>query len=142
LLAVGVATVDGVADLSIYALPPDQLPKAAVAAWVIRSAITAESDAQRKQIDYWKTANAVSATAATESSAILDTTVFAAPDNPVQQVRVSTFKGTMQRSGKLVSEQIWSNLFQRSVRFLDDDRITGTLHEFLTIKDMGLIDTS
>lgn len=138
--AVGVASIDGIADSSIR--NASTLPKGAVSAWMIRSAKNARTPDFDAQVSYWKTANDVAAEPVSENLGYLETTLYTANTNHLQQVRDSVFHGTLPISGAALSEELWKKVFSHTLRFLDDDSVTGTLRAFETIKDMGLRDSS
>ncbi len=115
------------------------LPPTSMAAWLITDSTTT---LVTQQADYWKTLNNVSATPTTTTDSYFSTSIYTNATNTFKQVRQSTFTSSSSISGKALSQYIWTNMFNKVLRFKDDDRVNGSLHEAKTIADMGLIDTT
>lgn len=136
-----VAGIRGVADASTYKLPAELLPASAMSAWIIRNPASELTAAENAQRDYWARANEVAGTSKANSDTFLETTVQANAANPYQEVRVSSVK-VENYGGKQLSERIWNEMFSKVVRFDDNDSTNGSLHAQLSIKGLGLIDTT
>jgi len=141
-LAAAVAGVGEVAPASTFELPADRRPVSAMAAWIIRDSSSSLSLNEMKQVAYWSTANGASTATGTDSSAALDTITYAHPDNEVQAVKVSNLRTGSKGDSKAVSEQIWTQMFDRTIRFLDHTGTNGTLHRNESITSMKLIETT
>lgn len=137
-----VAGVDGVAPDSTFELPVSERPTSAMAAWIIRSSSSALSLSEMKQVAYWTTANGVSSAPIADSSTALDTMTYALPGNEVQAVKVSNLRTGAMGESKAVSEQIWTQMFDRTIRFPDHTGTNGTLHRNESIASMKLIETT
>lgn len=142
-----VAGIRGTADASIFNLPVGatpvgaSLPVSSMAVWLIKDASTTLSAAETQQIAYWNKQNAVAASAKTSSDVAFETISYTNAANPLQEVRISSFKSPAL-SGQALSEKIWNEMFSKVVRFLDDTRVNGSLHSWQSIKEMGLIEES
>ena len=142
-----VAGVRGTAPAPVFALPEGDtppgasLPVSSMAVWVIRDGLPSWSASEAQQIAYWNRLNAVAPSSATTSDEAFDTVSYANSANPLQEVRISSFKGA-PLSGHALSEKIWSGMFSKVARFLDDTRVNGSLHAWESIKEMGLVEES
>jgi poly(3-hydroxybutyrate) depolymerase len=137
-----VAGVGGTADAAVFNLPAAQLPPTTMAAWIInRSAAEAFDPSEAQQVDYWNNQNAVYTPAVSQSDSSFTSLVYASQDRPYQSVKVSTML-LAGYAGKALSQEIWDGMFSQTVRFFDDDRTNGTLHQNQSIADMGLTDTT
>ena len=154
-----VAGIDGVADPAVFKLPKTEytfpstpgaiklsaatpfggsLPTTAMSVWLLS---TKPGTNVTQQADYWKTLNAVASTPTMTSDASFDTTVYKNATNGFQEVRLSTFKDPAI-SGKALSQYLWTNMFSKVIRFKDDDRVNGSLHETKTSTELGLKDST
>ena len=139
-LAGAVAGIGGVAPASTFERPASERPASAMATWVIRDSSPALSLNEIQQIAYWSTANGASAAAVSDNSNVLDTTTYAHPGNEVQVVKVSSLRAGARGDSKAVSEQIWTQMFDRTIRFPDNTTTNGTLHRNESIASMKLIE--
>jgi poly(3-hydroxybutyrate) depolymerase len=154
-----VAGIDGVANPAVFALPKTaytfpanpgavtistatpfgkSLPPTTMSVWLLSTKSGANVT---QQADYWKTQNAVAATPTTTSDGSFDTTVYKNAANAFQEVRISTAKSPAL-SGKALSQYLWTNMFSKVIRFKDDDRVNGSLHQTKTSTELGLKDTT
>jgi poly(3-hydroxybutyrate) depolymerase len=138
----GVAAVGGSAEASVFALPAAQLPPTTMASWIISSFSASADPTQSKQIDYWNSQNGVYSAGADTVDASFKSKTFATTDRPMQQVIVSTILPAVAQSGKTLSQAIWDRFFSKSLRFLDDDRVNGSVRLNQTTTEMTLIDES
>ena len=136
-----VASIGGVAETEVFALPSAQLPPTTISSWIIKRSATEVDPSEAQQIAYWNKQNAVYTPAVAQSSTNFTSQVYASQDRPLQLVKVSSMNLTGY-AGKALSQEIWDGMFAGTVRFFDDDRINGTLHENKSIADMKLIDES
>ena len=142
-----VAGIRGTADSAIYNLPVGatpvgaSLPVSSMAVWLIKDAADTLSAGETRQISYWSKQNAVAVSAKTSSDDAFDTISYTNIANPLQEVRISSFKN-QALSGQALSEKIWNEMFSKVSRFLDDTRVNGSLHSWESIKEMGLIEES
>ncbi len=153
----GVAAIDGVADPVVFQLPKTQLvipdvpevtkvstdtpigrslPPTAMPVWLITRDNTTNVT---QQADYWKQQNEVAPTPVTRTDAVFSSTIFQNAENPLQEVRLSTF-ADRNVSGKDLSLHLWDNMFRDVIRFKNDDRRNGALVAFKTDEQLGLID--
>lgn len=140
-LAGAVAGVGDVAPASTFELPADQRPISAMAAWIIRNSSSPLSLNEIKQVAYWSNANGAGATGA-DSTPALDTITYAHPGNEVQAIKVSNLRAGAKGESKAVSEQIWTQMFDRTIRFPDHTGTNGSLHRNESIASMNLIETT
>ena len=139
--ATGVAAIDGVAEAATLALPQGALPPSAMAVWQLRPLPTPLSVREQAQLDYWRKANAATGAHVRSAGAgRVQTLIYAAPDNPVQSVRMSTLNASPGDT-LAISKMVWDDMFSRVVRFPDHTKTNGTLHADQTIASMGLIET-
>lgn len=140
--AAAVAAIGGVAEATTLALPREQLRETTVAVWQFRSLPTPLGANEQLQLDYWRAANRTSASGdRAKGSGRIQTVSYVAPENPMQQVRVSSLNAAAGDSPE-VSRLIWDELFDKVVRFRDDTRTNGSLRPDLTIAEMGLLETT
>jgi len=137
-----VASIGGVAESTTFELPAAQRPVSAMAAWQFRAADAELSLDDIKQIAYWTTANATQAKAVVTQTEQADTTTYAKADNDVQQVKVSRLRAGQSGDSLAVSQLIWSQMFDRTVRFADTKTTNGTLHANETIASMRLVEST
>jgi poly(3-hydroxybutyrate) depolymerase len=142
-----VAGIRGTADAAIYNLPAGatpagaSLPVSTMVAWIFRDPATYLSSGEVLQRDYWNKQNSVASSPKASSDSSFDTYSYTNVANPLQETRVSTFK-TPALSGKDLSLYIWNNMFSKVLRFLDDTRVNGSLHNWESIAEMGLTESS
>ncbi len=142
-----VAGIRGTADSSIYYLPVGatpagaSLPVSSMAVWLIRDDSPVLSAGELQQVSYWNKQNSVASAPQTSSDEAFDTVSYTNAANPLQEVRISSFKD-QELSGLALSEKIWNGMFSKVVRFLDDTRVNGSLHPWESIKEMGVIEES
>jgi|GEM_PF-1439319 poly(3-hydroxybutyrate) depolymerase len=136
-----VATVDGTAESSVYSLPAAQLPPTTMASWMMQSKSTVKDPNQDTQVAYWNKQNSVSGAGTASADAVFKSTTYASADRPMQQVIVSTLPYETF-TGKALSQEIWKRLFSKSLRFLDDTRVNGSVRQNMTSDEMKLIDTT
>lgn len=141
-LAGAVAGVGDVAPAPTFELPADQRPVSAMAAWIVRTNSAPLSLNEIKQVAYWSNANGASGVTGTDSTPALDTVTYAHPSNEVQAVKVSTLRAGARGESKAVSEQIWTEMFDRTIRFPDHTGTNGTLHRNESIASMKLLETT
>ncbi|WP_382323085.1 alpha/beta hydrolase family esterase [Hydrogenophaga sp. UC242_53] len=139
-LAGAVAGVGDVAPAPTFELPADQRPVSAMAAWIVRTNSAPLSLNEIKQVAYWSNANGASGVTGTDSTPALDTVTYAHPSNEVQAVKVSTLRAGVRGESKAVSEQIWTEMFDRTIRFPDHTGTNGTLHRNESIASMKLLE--
>lgn len=137
----GVAGVGGTAEPEIFSLPTAQLPTTTIAAWIIRREPGTTEPTEAQQVAYWNKGNGISTSPAAKSEPNFSSQVYASPDRPAQQVKVST-PTVSGYAGKALSQQIWDTMFSKTVRFFDDNRTNGSMRANLTIEEMGMTDNS
>lgn len=137
-----VASIDGTAEPEVFALASDKLPPTTMSSWIIKTKTQADPS-EATQIAYWNKQNSTStsSTLTVVDDPTFASRVYASDARPLQQVKVSTSK-LSGYAGKALTENIWENLFAKTVRFFDDNRTNGTIHANQTIEDMKLIDTT
>lgn len=140
-LATAVAGIQGVAPGATYELLR-QRPPSAMAAWLWRAPGAGLSLDEIKQIAYWTTANAAQDTAVVAHTAQAETSTYAQAGNPVQQVKVSRLREGQAGDSQAVSQLIWSEMFDKTIRFADAKTTNGTLHANETIESMGLLEST
>ena len=141
-LATAVASIQGVAPGATYELPAAQRPPSAMAAWLFRAPGAELSLDDIKQIAYWTTANATQATAMVAQTTQADTATYAQAGNPVQQVKVSRLREGQAGDSQAVSQLIWAEMFDKTIRFADTKTTHGTLHANETIESMRLVEST
>lgn len=135
-----VASVNGVADSEVFALPAEKLPPTTMSSWIIQTRADA-APTEGKQISYWNKQNAVYSEPRSESDDVFASKIYASEERPLHRVKVSTAK-VAALGGKALSESIWDQLFSKTVRFFDDSRVNGSLHLNESIADMKLIEST
>ena len=135
-----VASVNGAADSEVFTLPAAKLPPTTMSSWIIQTGTDAAST-EGRQISYWNKQNAVYSEPISESDDVFASKIYASEEHPLHRVKVSTAKIT-GLGGKALSESIWDQLFSKTVRFFDDNRVNGSLHRNESIADMKLIEST
>lgn len=135
-----VASVDGTAEPEVFSLGASKLPPTTMSSWIIKT--KAQSDpSEAAQIAYWNKQNSTYAAPTTVDEPTFASSVYAPEDRPLHQVKVSSAKQSGY-AGKALTENIWNNLFAKTVRFFDDNRTNGSIHANQSIEDMKLIETT
>ena len=145
-LYAAVATVDGAAFDQAYAKGEEPAENADLRLWPDKAATPfwkqAKKDvpvavwllrrggpAEKRQADYWKAADRVAARSVSATYGGLTTTVFTAPDNDVQQVRLTTLPAGAHMDEALAGA-IWKDFFAHVARWTSSPN--GDLGRMLT----------
>ncbi len=137
-----VASIDGTAETEVFGIPSSKLPPTTMFSWIIKTKAQAQTGvAEATQVAYWNRQNSTYSAPVAVDDPIFSSLVYAAENRPLHQVKVSTAK-LAGYAGMALTENIWGNLFSKTVRFFDDSRTNGSIHANQTIEEMKLVDTT